>query len=116
MKKVVYMGTPDFAVPALKALVEAPDFEVVGVVTNPDQPSGRGKKLSASPVKQYAIEAGIEVFQPKSLKKKSSFDFLKAWQPDFIVVAAYGKILPQRILDIPPLWCLNIHALVSPKY
>lgn len=113
--RVVYMGTPEFAVPALKALLES-RHQVVGVVTNPDKPVGRGNKMQGSPVKQAALEAGVEVFQPKSLRKPESLAQLQAWAPDLIVVAAYGKILPPSVLALPELGCLNIHASILPKY
>jgi methionyl-tRNA formyltransferase len=113
--RIVYMGTPEFAVPALKALI-ASRHQVVGVVTNPDKPSGRGRKLQAPPVKVVAEEAGIEVFQPKGLRKPEPQAHLRAWAPDVIVVAAYGRILPPAVLEIPPMGCINIHASLLPAY
>lgn len=113
---MVYMGTPDFSVPALRHLIEGP-HQVVGVVTQPDRPSGRGKKLTPPPVKSLALEHGIEVFQPEKLRKNDeAFAHISAWKPDVCVVAAYGQILPQRFLDIPRLGCINIHASLLPKY
>jgi len=113
---VVYMGTPDFSVPALRALIEGP-HQVVGVVTQPDRPSGRGKKLTPPPVKSLALEHGIEVYQPEKLRRNDdAFAHILAWKPDVCVVAAYGHILPQRFLDIARLGCINIHASLLPKY
>lgn len=113
--RVVYMGTPEFAVPALQALI-ASRHEVVGVVTNPDKPSGRGRKLTPPPVKVAAEAAGIEVFQPKGLRKPDPQAHIRAWRPDIIIVAAYGRILPPEVLQIPPMGCLNIHASLLPAY
>ncbi len=112
--RIVFMGTPEFAVPSLRALHEA--WEVVLVVTNPDRPRGRGRRLQPSPVKEYAREAGLEVFQPKSLRRPEVADRLRSLNPDAIVVAAYGKILPPEILAIPRLGCINVHASLLPKY
>ncbi len=113
---MVYMGTPDFSVPALRALIEGP-HQVVGVVTQPDRPSGRGKKLTPPPVKSLALEHGIEVYQPEKLRRNDdAFAHILAWKPDVCVVAAYGHILPQRFLDIARLGCINIHASLLPKY
>lgn len=113
--RIVYMGTPDFAVGPLKALL-ASAHTVVGVVTNPDRPSGRGKKLTPPPVKVAAIEAGVEVYQPPNLRGEEAYEQIGAWAPDVIVVAAYGQILRQRMLDLPRLGCINIHASLLPKY
>ena len=114
--RVVYMGTPDFAVPALEALA-AGGHEVVLAVTKPDAPSGRGKKLRACPVKEKAAELGIPVISPGRVKGNEEFyEAVKAAGPDIIVVAAYGKILPKSILDIPRLGCVNIHGSLLPKY
>ncbi len=115
--RIVYMGTPDFAVPALRALIERSPHEVVGVVTNPDRPSGRGKKMRASPVKRAAIEAGIEVFQPRRFRgDPDAVARLAEFEADLIVVAAYGQILPKEVLELPPHGCLNIHASLLPRY
>ncbi len=113
---IIYMGTPDFSVPALKNLATQDDFHVSLVVTQPDRPKGRGKKLAPSPVKVAALELGIEVFQPESLNTKESKDKLKSYAPDFFVVAAYGKILSQKILLVPRIMPINIHASLLPKY
>lgn len=114
--KIVFMGTPDFAQESLKALVEA-NYEVIGVVTNPDKPKGRGMKMIASPVKEYALEKGIPVYQP--VKIRSNEEFIQEVQrlnPDLICVVAYGKILPKELLDIPRLGCVNVHGSLLPKY
>lgn len=112
---VVFMGTPEFAVPSLKSLIG--EFNVIAVFTQPDRPKGRGKKLSMSPVKEVAIEHSIPVYQPERLKNDSeSLQLLKDMKPDFIIVVAYGQILTKEILDIPRLGCINLHGSVLPKY
>lgn len=116
MTRVVFMGTPDFAVPALQALLDHPNFDVVGVVTQPDRPAGRGKKLHASPVKQAAEAATLPLFQPKTLRTPEAFAQLEAWTPDLIVVAAFGQILRQNVLDLPPHGCINVHASLLPRW
>ncbi len=114
MSKVVFMGTPDFAVPALQKLIETQT--VVGVVTQPDKPAGRGKKLRPSPVKVVAQAAGIPVYQPKSLRRKEAAAPLWEWQPDVIVVAAFGQILRPHVLELPPHGCINVHASLLPRW
>ena len=114
MSKIVFMGTPDFSVPGLKALIETQN--VVGVVTQPDRPAGRGRQLKPSPVKVAAEAAGIPVYQPKSLRKKAAADPLREWNPDVIIVAAFGQILRPHVLDLPPHGCLNIHASLLPRW
>jgi methionyl-tRNA formyltransferase len=109
------MGTPEFAVPSLRVLLEGEDT-VVGVVTQPDQPSGRGMALHAPPVKILAEAHHIPVFQPAKLRVPGVLEHLQAWQSDLIVVAAYGKILPSAILELPPHGCINVHASLLPKY
>ncbi|MGL5577099.1 MAG: methionyl-tRNA formyltransferase [Sarcina sp.] len=112
---IVFMGTPDFAVPSLKALID--EFGVKAVYTQPDKPKGRGKKLSMSPVKELALEHNIEVFQPISLRKEpEAVEVLKALEPDFIIVVAFGQILPKEVLDIPKYACINLHGSLLPKY
>lgn len=114
--KVVLMGTPEFAVPSLKMLIEE-GYDVVGVVTQPDKPKGRGNKLTPSPVKEYALSKGIKVMQPEKVKKNEDFfEELKGLKPDLLVTAAYGKILPQQVLDIAPYGCINVHGSLLPKY
>ncbi|HIP73679.1 MAG TPA: methionyl-tRNA formyltransferase [Anaerolineae bacterium] len=114
MSKVVFMGTPDFAVPALQKLIEMQT--VVGVVTQPDKPAGRGKKLRPSPIKVTAQAAGIPVYQPKSLRREEAAAPLREWQPDVIVVAAFGQILRPHVLELPPHGCVNVHASLLPRW
>ena len=112
---IVFMGTPDFAVPSLKKLIK--EFEVKAVFTQPDKPKGRGKKLAMSPVKEVAVENNIPVFQPEKLKNDSEImQKLKDMKPDFIIVVAYGQILTKEVLDIPKYGCINLHASLLPKY
>ncbi|WP_462320168.1 methionyl-tRNA formyltransferase [Halochromatium sp.] len=113
--RIVFAGTPTFAVPALSALIAA-DWPVVGVYTQPDRPSGRGRKTLIGPVKQTALDAGIPVFQPATLKDPEALEELKALSPDLMVVAAYGLILPTAVLNHPSLGCLNIHASLLPRW
>lgn len=113
--RIVYMGTPDFAVPCLEALIQA-KHEVVGAVTQPDRPKGRGKKLQAPPVKLKAEEYSIPVYQPEKINTPDFVAQLKELAPELIVVVAYGKILPPEILNLPPLGCVNVHASLLPKY
>ena len=113
--RVVFMGTPDFAAASLKALL-AQGFDVVGVFTQPDKPQGRGMKLTYSPVKQLALEAGLPVFQPESFKDARALADFQALQPDVAAVVAYGRILPQAVLDTPPLGCINVHGSLLPLY
>ncbi len=113
--RVIFMGTPDFAVPSLAALL-ASGYDVVSVATQPDRPAGRGRKLSASPVKRFAGEHGLTVLQPTTLRSPEPLAALSALAPDLIAVAAYGLILPQKVLDIPPHGCLNVHGSLLPKY
>jgi methionyl-tRNA formyltransferase len=117
--KVVFAGTPAFALPALTSL--AANHQVVGVLTQPDRPSGRGRVLTASPVKQAALALGLPVRQPARLRGdaeslQSTLTQLDAWQPDVMVVVAYGLILPREVLDVPRLGCLNIHASLLPRW
>ncbi len=113
--KIVFMGTPEFAVPALKALIAGPD-EVSGVVTQPDRPRGRGRKLLPSPVKVEAQKADIPVFQPEKVANPDFVETLKGLEPDLFVVCAFGQILPQRVLDIPRIMPINIHGSLLPRY
>lgn len=116
MTRTVFMGTPDFAVPSLQALLDHPDFEVVGVVTQPDRRAGRGRKLQMSPVKETALAAGIPVLQPPRLRDPDAFASLAAFQPDLIVVAAYGQILRPQVLELPRHGCINVHASLLPRW
>lgn len=113
--KVVYMGTPDFAVPPLRALAEA-GYTVSAVVTQPDKPKGRGKTMMPTPVKEEAVKYGIPVLQPARVRSPEFLEVLKNLNPDIIVVAAFGQIIPQTILDLPKYGCINIHASLLPKY
>lgn len=114
--KIVFMGTPDFATESLKALDKA-NYDVLSVVTNPDRPKGRGMKLIASPVKQYAEDRGMKIYQPKKVKGNIEFiEELKRQNPDVICVVAYGKILPKEVLEIPKYGCINVHGSLLPKY
>lgn len=112
--KIIFMGTPDFAVNTLEAVIE--HHEVIGVFTQPDKPKGRGKKLTASPVKIIAEQHGIPVYQPDKIRKDHWPRFIADLNPDLIVVVAYGQILSQEILDIPKYGCINVHASLLPKY
>jgi len=113
--RIAYAGTPEFAVPALLGLIGS-RHSVVGVLTQPDRPKGRGRQLAASPVKQAAQSHGIPVAQPPSLKSESERAELVAWRPDVLVVVAYGLILPRAVLELPRLGCLNIHASLLPRW
>ena len=114
MLRIVFMGTPEFAVPSLNALLSA--YSVVGVVTQPDRPAGRGQKLAEAPVKQAALQAGVPVLQPRRLREPDATAQLAAWAPDLIVVAAFGQILKPAVLDLPRHGCLNVHASWLPRW
>jgi methionyl-tRNA formyltransferase len=114
MTKVVFMGSPDFALPILKAL--AGHYDVVGVVTQPDRASGRGRELKAPPVKTLGLELGIPVIQPEKLRLPEAMEQLRLWAPELIVVAAFGQILKKDVLDLPPLGCINVHASLLPRW
>jgi methionyl-tRNA formyltransferase len=114
MAKVVFMGTPDFAVPALRQLIA--HHEVIGVVTQPDRPAGRGGQVQMSPVKILALEHQIPVFQPEKIRRAEAIEELRGWTPDVYIVAAFGQILPQAVLDIPPHGSVNIHASLLPRW
>lgn len=113
--RVVFMGTPDIAETCLKKIL-ADGFEVVGVYTQPDRPKGRGMKMVYSPVKEVALAAGIPVFQPENFREEASVQQLRDLEPDICAVVAYGRILPQKVLDVPKRGCINIHASILPKY
>lgn len=116
MKKIVFMGTPEIAVPSLKALVEN-GFDIPLVITQPDKPKGRGQAVQFPPVKDYALTAGLEVYQPEKIKNNTEvMEKLKSISPDFFAVVAYGKILPQDVLDIPKIAPVNVHFSLLPKY
>ena len=113
--RIVFAGTPDFSVPALQALMDA-GHEIIAVYTQPDRPAGRGRKLKPGPVKQLALDHGLPVYQPESLKTSEAQQALRELAPDIMVVVAYGLILPEAILAIPSLGCLNIHASLLPRW
>ena len=113
--RVLFMGTPEFSVPCFEALIKS-GYDVVGAVTQPDKPKGRGHKLIPMPVKACAAEHGIEVFQPETLKNEALKPVLERTEPDIIIVVAYGKILPEYILSFPRLGCINVHASLLPRY
>ena len=112
--RIVFMGTPDFAVPTLETLIQS-EHEVVGVVTQPDRPKGRSGKLQFSPVKEAAVEAQIPVFQPERIKDGTFYPVLQELNPDVIIVVAFGQILPKEILELPKYGCMNVHASLFPK-
>jgi methionyl-tRNA formyltransferase len=113
--RIVFMGTPDFAVPTVEALLRSGD-QVVGIVCQPDKPKGRGQELTPSPVKKVALREKISLLQPTKMKDPAFLDALRSWQPDLIVVAAFGRILPPTVLDMPLQGCINVHASLLPKY
>ena len=115
LKRVVFMGTPDFAVPTLEALVRA-EYEVAGVFTQPDRPKGRSGKPAFSPVKEAALAHNIPVFQPVKIRNSENADLLRQIAPDVIVVAAFGQIIPKEILELPPYGCVNVHGSLLPAY
>ncbi|MEX1247621.1 MAG: methionyl-tRNA formyltransferase [Anaerolineales bacterium] len=112
--RVVFMGSPEFSLPSLRAL--AANYQVVGVVTQPDRPAGRGKRLTPPPVKMLALELGLPVIQPRRLREPQAIAQLRAWAPDLIVVAAFGQILRQEVLDLPLHGCINVHASLLPRW
>src|SRR5579863_69552 len=114
--RIVFCGTPLFAVPALKHLIAQPDFEIVAVITQPDRPRGRGQEVSFSPVKEIATAAGIPVHQPEKIRAPDAQELLQKLAPDAIVIIAYGQIIPARLLTIPKLGWINLHASLLPKY
>ncbi len=113
--KIIYMGTPDFAVAPLAALAEN-GYEVEAVITQPDKPKGRGKTMMPTPVKEEALKHGIPVLQPVKVRDSEFVEELKNLAPDIIIVAAFGQIIPKSILDMPRFGCINIHASLLPKY
>ena len=114
--RIVFMGTPDFAVGSLQALCESGKHEIVGVVTQPDRPKGRGNKMLMTPVKEYALEQGLTVYQPQKVKTPEFVQTLRELQPELIVVAAFGQFLSRELLELPPYGCINVHASLLPKY
>jgi methionyl-tRNA formyltransferase len=113
-ERIVFMGSPDFSVPILQGLAES--YNVVGVVSQPDRPSGRGRVLTPPPVKILATELGIPIMQPEKLRLPEAFEQLVSWRPNVIIVAAFGQILRQNVLDLPPISCINVHASYLPRW
>ena len=113
--RVIFMGTPDFAVGTLEAILAA-GHDVQLVVTQPDKPKGRGKSVQMSPVKECALKHGIEVYQPLKIREKDGIAYIRKYEPDIIIVAAFGQILPKEILELPKYGCVNVHASLLPKY
>jgi methionyl-tRNA formyltransferase len=114
MTRIVFMGSPNFALPSLRTLVG--EYDVIGVVTQPDRASGRGRTMKPPPVKELALELNIPTIQPEKLKQEDAMDQLRAWSPDVIVVAAYGQILKKDVLDLPQFGCINVHASLLPRW
>ena len=113
--KIVFAGTPEFAIPTLAALIDT-GHNLTAVYTQPDRPAGRGRKLLASPVKKLALDRRIPVYQPKTLRQEEDLAFFESLAPDLLVVVAYGLILPRRILEAPRLGCINVHASLLPRW
>lgn len=114
--RLVFCGTPEFALPSFERLVADPDFQVEAVITQPDRPRGRGLAVASSPIKEAALAAGLYVYQPEKIKSDSACEMLKRIQPDAVVIIAYGQIIPARLLEIPRLGWINLHASLLPKY
>jgi len=114
--RIVFCGTPAFALPTFRHLIEQPDFLIEGVVTQPDRPHGRGRETSGSPVKNAAIEAGISVFQPEGIRSEEAFDYFKRLSLDAVVIIAYGQIVPPQLIELPRLGWINLHASLLPRY
>ena len=111
---LIFMGTPDFAVPTLKALASSDQYNVLEVITQPDRPKGRGKHLAAPPVKETALELALPCYQPSSLKNPEVLAHFEELNPDVIIVVAYGKILPKELLSLPKYGCINVHSSLLP--
>ena len=114
--KIIFCGTPAFALPSLRELVAQPDFQIAGVVTQPDRPRGRGKEVASSPVKEAAVAAGIPVYQPQKIRAEESYEYFRNAAPDVVVIIAYGQIIPARLIEIPRLGWINLHGSLLPKY
>lgn len=114
--KIIFCGTPAFALPSLRGLIAQPDFQIAGVVTQPDRPRGRGKEVASSPVKDAAIVAGIPVYQPHKIRTEESHEYFRSVAPDVVVIIAYGQIIPARLIEIPRLGWINLHGSLLPKY
>jgi methionyl-tRNA formyltransferase len=114
--RIIFCGTPEFALPSLRHLLAQPDFQIAGVVTQPDRPRGRGHATSGSPVKQAALSADVPVYQPGRIKSDEAFEYFNRIAPDAVVIIAYGQIIPQRLIEIPRLGWINLHGSLLPKY
>jgi len=114
--KIVFCGTPAFALPTFRHLLSQPEFQIQGVVTQPDRPRGRGQAMASSPVKDAAVAAGIPVYQPQKIRADEGFEYFRRLAPDVVVIIAYGQIIPQRLIDIPHLGWINLHGSLLPKY
>jgi len=114
--KIIFCGTPAFALPSLHGLIAQPDFQIAGVVTQPDRPRGRSKEVASSPVKGAAVAAGISVYQPQKIRAEESYEYFRIAAPDVVVIIAYGQIIPARLIEIPRLGWINLHGSLLPKY
>lgn len=114
--RIVFCGTSDFALPSLRHLAAQPDFQIVGVVTQPDRPRGRGQATASPPVKDAAVAAGLAVYQPQKIKSDEALEYFKRVAPDVVAIIAYGQIIPQRLIEIPRLGWINLHGSLLPKY
>jgi methionyl-tRNA formyltransferase len=114
--KIIFCGTPAFALPSLRTLIAQPDFQIAAVVTQPDRPRGRGKEVASSPVKDAAVAAGIAVYQPQKIRAEESYEYFRAAAPDVVAIIAYGQIIPARLIEIPRLGWINLHGSLLPKY
>ena len=114
--KIIFCGTPAFALPSLRDLIDQPDFQIAGVVTQPDRPRGRGKEVASSPVKDAAAAAGIPVYQPQKIRAEESYEYFRDAAPDVVVIIAYGQIIPARLIEIPRLGWINLNGSLLPKY
>jgi methionyl-tRNA formyltransferase len=114
--KLIFCGTPAFAVPTLRELLAHPDFSIAGVVTQPDRPRGRGQEISISPIKEAAIAAGVSVYQPQKIRTEEAYEYFRGAAPDVVVIIAYGQIIPARLIAIPRLGWINLHGSLLPKY
>jgi len=114
--RIIFCGTPEFAVPSLRHLIAQPDLKIEAVVTQPDRPRGRGQALAISPVKEVAVETGLGIFQPQKMRAPEALDFFANAAPDAVVIIAYGQIIPQRLIDIPRIGWINLHGSLLPKY
>jgi methionyl-tRNA formyltransferase len=114
--KIIFCGTPAFALPSLRELIAQPDFQIAGVITQPDRPRGRGKEVASSSVKDAAVAAGIAVYQPQKIRAEESYEYFRSAAPDVVVIIAYGQIIPARLIEIPRLGWINLHGSLLPKY